>query len=280
MQLKNNKLENLEKRTTIRHWESSYDSILYSELKWGKKYFADSFKEITIGKKILELGSGSGALTIYLSEKCTKIIGIDSSENLIEFSKKNTPDELKNKISFFKEDILKVNLDEKFDIICGTAIIHEIDHKDYNELISFLKSHLNENGFCIFQENSYFNFLFRFFRKKVIGKGIFRKLGSESETPFDIIRYNILSENFKYTERVCDTFVLFDRFYFQFVNYWLKKYLPKVANMLGKLATKIDKGILILFKDSKFTRYWSYINTIYLSDYEPYQKKILNTKPN
>jgi len=254
-------------------WEKNSDIIAYNKIKWGKKSFADTLIPLLDGKKVLDIGCGTGTLTLYLASHCESIVGIDFSEKLIEQAKENISLNSSDNVEFIFGNILdeNLNLGVKFDLICGTAIIHEFPAKDYNAIINFIKNHLAEKGFCVFQENSFFNPLFRFVRTHLLGRFGLRKLGSEFETPFDEERLSILTNKFRYVSRVCDTFILFDRFYYQFVHYRLVKYFPKLATVFGRTATGTDQFILNWLGNSSFTRYWSYINSVYISDFSAYE---------
>lgn len=259
-------------------WEKKSEIIAYKKISWGKKSFADTLIPLLDGKQVLDIGCGTGTFTLYIASHCESIVGFDSSEKLLEQAKKNKSLNSSDNVKFILGSILdeNLNLGRKFDLICGTAIIHEFPASDYDAIIKFIKNHLARNGFCIFQENSFFNPLFRFVRNKMLGRFGLRKVGSEFETPFDAARLDLLQRKFKYVSRVCDTFVLFDRFYYQFVHYRLVKRFSTLTKILGKLATGTDQLVSKLLGNSSFTRYWSYINTVYISDSVSYEDSFAN----
>jgi len=100
------------------------------------------------GKKVLDVGCGSGLLTIQLVKKGAKIIGYDVSAGQIELAKK---DEEKNKlgIKYFVADptniegILKKNFKKTplFDKASSTLVLHYA--KDREHLTKFFRSTFN-----------------------------------------------------------------------------------------------------------------------------------------
>jgi ubiquinone/menaquinone biosynthesis C-methylase UbiE len=94
---------------------------------------------------ILDVGTAIGDYPKYLTEKCNKdfkVIGIDSSENMIEVAKKNAP-----KAEFKVMDIRNLDFKSKsFDaIICFVTLIH-IDDKTCLEVLDKFNLIIKDNG--------------------------------------------------------------------------------------------------------------------------------------
>ena len=72
-------------------------------------------------KSILDFGCGHGSLCIDIAKNnVSSILGIDLSEKLLNFANENllkNYKNLKNKVSFEKKDLLKNNINKKFDYI-------------------------------------------------------------------------------------------------------------------------------------------------------------------
>jgi len=122
-------------------------------------------------------------------------------------------------------DILNLDLGEKFDIICGVAILHEIPLEDTPKLLDFFDRHLNPDGFAFFQENSFFTPAFRLVRRYLVGRYGIPKYGSEQETPFDSSRWHLYQQHFKYSERSAEVFVLFERIH----AYLIRSRSPRIS---------------------------------------------------
>lgn len=121
-------------------------------------------------KKILDIGTGSGAISLALSKnlKDTKIIGVDISKNAIDLANENKIKLNINNVEFKESDIFS-NIEEKFDIIVSNPPyinkedFEKLDNKLYYEpqnalyggedglyfykkIIKNAKNFLNKNG--------------------------------------------------------------------------------------------------------------------------------------
>ncbi|MDO8622870.1 MAG: class I SAM-dependent methyltransferase [archaeon] len=103
------------------------------------------------GKKILDLGCGSGLYVKKLKQKGAKIKGIDISKELIAIAKKSFP-----KIEF-KVGTISKKLPYKtgeFDIVLGALVMHYLDN--WNFTLKEIKRVLKPKGIFIFStENPY-----------------------------------------------------------------------------------------------------------------------------
>lgn len=84
-------------------------------------------------KKILDIGTGSGAISLALSKnlKDSKIIGVDISKNVIDLANENKIKLNINNVEFKESDIFS-NIDEKFDIIVSNPPY--INKEDFEKL--------------------------------------------------------------------------------------------------------------------------------------------------
>lgn len=96
------------------------------------------------GKKVLDLGCGSGISTKRLSDFGAKVKGLDLSRNLIEIARKENP-----KINFYvgtgRKTPFKKN---EFDIISSGLMVHYI--KDLNKLFKEISRILKNKGLFVF----------------------------------------------------------------------------------------------------------------------------------
>lgn len=88
---------------------------------------------------ILDLGCGTGSLTYELSKKCKKVIGIDSSSDMLEKAKS-----LYSEIEFYKIDALDIAFEDSFDIVFSNAVFHWI--KNQKVLLTKIYTSLRSNG--------------------------------------------------------------------------------------------------------------------------------------
>ena len=77
------------------------------------------------GERILDLGCGTGQLTEQISRSGTKIMGIDSSQNMIEKARQNYPD-----LHFNVADARNFQVDRSFDAVFSNATLHWVPEAD------------------------------------------------------------------------------------------------------------------------------------------------------
>ncbi|MDE6005210.1 MAG: methyltransferase domain-containing protein [Oscillospiraceae bacterium] len=77
---------------------------------------------------ILDLGCGTGTLTVKLTDFGARIIGIDSSQNMIAKAKEQFKN-IKN-IEFQVCNALALPFEQEFDVVFSNAVFHWIDNHD------------------------------------------------------------------------------------------------------------------------------------------------------
>ncbi|MHA1987499.1 MAG: class I SAM-dependent methyltransferase [Promethearchaeota archaeon] len=102
------------------------------------------------GKKVLDVGCGTGSLSFYLAQEGAIVIGIDLSRDLIDYCKAQSKN-LGLPIDFREMNAQIPDFEEKsFDIILGSRIIHHLP--DINLFFNVCKRLLKKNGFIAFIE--------------------------------------------------------------------------------------------------------------------------------
>ena len=91
--------------------------------------------------KILDVGCGPGQASKRFAEKGHKVLGIDLSEGMINFARKEIP-----KAKFLVMDIENITLKEKFDAIWAAFILVHIPKSKHRKIIQKLKGLLKPNG--------------------------------------------------------------------------------------------------------------------------------------
>lgn len=120
-----------------------------------KKYDIDlKFYEKYVNKhtRVLEIGCGTGRVTIPLASKCESIVGLDLSESMLDILQeklKNTDLNYKNNIQLIKGDMTDFNLNQKFDLIIfpGLAILSLISEEQRIACLECVKKHMSDD--CI-----------------------------------------------------------------------------------------------------------------------------------
>ena len=76
-------------------------------------------------QRILDLGCGTGTLTVQLAKLADQVVGIDSSENMIEKAKGQFPE-----FTFMVGNALDLPFENKFDVVFSNAVFHWISDHD------------------------------------------------------------------------------------------------------------------------------------------------------
>lgn len=103
--------------------------------------YIDSFLEETDGKKILDIGCGTGTLSEYIANKGFNVDAIDFSEEMLKIARSK----IKN-VNFIQMDMRNVNIDEKYNGIMLAYSLFHISKKEVKEVIPKYYDLLKENG--------------------------------------------------------------------------------------------------------------------------------------
>lgn len=100
----------------------------------------------TYGKKILELGCGTGRLTIPLAQNGAIITGIDLNDDMLEICKQKTPNSVD--IKLVNGNITNYSIEESFDLVIApcNVINHLISLEQVDMMIKCSKKHLKSGG--------------------------------------------------------------------------------------------------------------------------------------
>ena len=234
------------------HWDAHpYGSI---ELEWPQALYLQILRPALAGKRVLELGCGTGTLSAELASTASHVTAVDFSEAMLRIARDrfgHVPN-----LEFVAADLRELALDGRFDVVCGVMVLHEVPQADYPALIESLKRHMAAESFGWFQENSFFNPGFRLFRRNLVGRHGIPKMGSYDETPFDAPRMKALCRAFRFCARSAESFALF-----RLINTYIIR-STAWERPLDKLDRRISTGPL----PQVVRRNLSYLQHIYFSD--------------
>ena len=91
---------------------------------------------------ILDLGCGTGTLTAQLAALCSKVVGVDSSQNMIDKAKKQFEN-----IEFSVCDALALPFEKEFDVVFSNAVFHWIN--DHDALLKNIHKALKPRGLLV-----------------------------------------------------------------------------------------------------------------------------------
>jgi 2-polyprenyl-3-methyl-5-hydroxy-6-metoxy-1,4-benzoquinol methylase len=111
----------------------------------------------TSGERIVEFGCGTGTVAVGLGLQGFEVVGVDYSPAMLKEAKRKAR-ENKVKVRFVRDDILKVDLRNKFDLLLclGNTVPHFTSKRQLTKLIRNCKRHLGpKGGSLIFQLLNY-----------------------------------------------------------------------------------------------------------------------------
>lgn len=122
-------------------WNSSlYDNKHDFVAEYGKGLL--EFLPKNDEQAILDLGCGTGTLTVQLTSFGNKVIGVDSSQNMIDKAQKQF-----NNIEFRVCDALALPFEKEFDVVFSNAVFHWIS--DHNTLLKNIHKALKPQGVLV-----------------------------------------------------------------------------------------------------------------------------------
>ncbi len=124
---------------------SEWNAVLYDSkhdfvAEYGKRLL--EFVPKNKHQSILDLGCGTGTLTSQLVNYADTIVGVDSSENMIEMAQKQYAD-----IKFIVCDALALPFEKQFDVVFSNAVFHWI--ADHNVLLKQIHKVLKPDGLLV-----------------------------------------------------------------------------------------------------------------------------------
>ena len=137
---------------------NSYDSIIEQENNWPILYHLSHLRGNIIewlptleGAKVLEVGSGCGAITGTLASKCKELTCIDLSKkrSLINAYRNKNFENITIKVGNFQD--IEPHLDEDYDVICLIGVFEYAaayinSDKPYEEFLNIIKRHVKKGG--------------------------------------------------------------------------------------------------------------------------------------
>lgn len=124
-----------------------WDSNNYTDnFQFVHKYGEELIDLLTVPEDsfVVDLGCGNGAITEKLSTVGFRVLGVDSSEEMIKKAKELHPNQ-----NFRLDDACEFKLEEKADAVFSNAVFHWIDNHD--RLIENISANLKSGGEFVFE---------------------------------------------------------------------------------------------------------------------------------
>ena len=103
----------------------------------------ENFIQLNKNMEILDFGVGTGLLGFAIAPKVKQVYGVDTSSKMLQIlEEKNTAD---LHIKYYKQDIIKEPLKQKFDGLISSMTLHHIE--DLDTFFNTIYKNIKENGF-------------------------------------------------------------------------------------------------------------------------------------
>jgi trans-aconitate 2-methyltransferase len=196
----------MEDANKIYEWNSSdYAEHSSAQYKWGKELL--DLLKLNGDESLLDIGCGDGKITELISKKLSlgKVLGIDSSKDMIRFAKQKFTNDRFPNLSFQTADACDFLFKNEFDVIYSNAALHWIE--DQLCILKNAYNSLKRNGRILFQMG---------------GKGNLNEM-------FEIIRTTLLNNKWK------KYFEGFEFPYFFFGDSEYSEFLSKANFVIDKI---------------------------------------------
>lgn len=170
-------------------WAGVYDQVYeYS--------FGEMYKDLTkatldfmktnspTGSKILDIGAGTGRMSIPLSKHGYQITAIDASKEMLNVLKAKDTD---NKIEMYHSKLQDLSLDKKYDaVLCVFSVFCYItDWLELNIALKKLSEIVKPDGYAFIDIPSYFAFSGRYFASETLERNVEVNAKKDDETLFE-----------------------------------------------------------------------------------------------
>lgn len=135
------------------------DAVLYDTYIFGQMAEQDIAFYVDEAKQsegpALELGCGTGRITIPVAESGVEIVGLDRSNAMLEIARKKISglsDNVRSRITLVEDDMLSFSLDRSFNLIIipFRAFLHLLTVDEQKTSLTGIRDHLSPNGRLIF----------------------------------------------------------------------------------------------------------------------------------
>lgn len=192
--------------------------------------------EIGPGMRVLDLGCGSGDLTLHLISTGADVTALDLSPGMVDIARRRVAlHGGGGQARFVAAAVEDTGFpDGEFDVVIGRFILHHLDVGPAGGEIARI---LRPGGRAVFAENSGRNPLLMFARRHVAGRFGIPRLGTDDEHPLSETDIAQLSPSFTTTELsypVFEVLRIFDRQVLRFRFRRITRVLRALDELLGR----------------------------------------------
>ena len=130
---------------SINRFEEEYEGQAPWDVGKPQKYFVDTFADSLPQSPVLDIGCGTGDLSIFVAQLGCQVLGVDFSPKAIDLAQQKMP-ELSN-LSFKVHDVFNLkDLGEQFATVLDCCFFHMLDDKSRKNYVSILHDILEPKG--------------------------------------------------------------------------------------------------------------------------------------
>jgi len=172
------------------------------DLEFYLKKLSDLKRKNEPSKRILEVGCGTGRVSIFLAKHGFTVTGIDISKEMLNIARKKICDDYKGWVNFYQQDMRQVKLPKEklFDLIIlpFSCFAHIFSSNDQEMVLRKIHAHLAPNGNLIISLHNWVKYhskLYRpIFSQTEAFEGIFYDKGYTKIVKFSVKQYNSLAK--------------------------------------------------------------------------------------
>jgi SAM-dependent methyltransferase len=99
---------------------------------WAREWMTYWLSKSPSAGDVLDLGSGSGVLTCFyaIQRPTARVLGVELSERGVETGREVAERLGVSNVAFLQGDVTELDLDERFEVVVGTALRHELGWAD------------------------------------------------------------------------------------------------------------------------------------------------------
>lgn len=161
------------------------------------------------GLEVLEVGCGTGELSVFLAKQGARVTATDYSAQALKRTRKCAEEnQVTAAITLRQIEAQDLRtLGQTYDLIVGRFILHHIE--PFDAFVDVLYDLLKPGGKAVFTENSARNPLLKFARDTLVGRFGIPKHGDSDEHPLEPHELEMIGRRFEHAEQLYPELICF-----------------------------------------------------------------------
>jgi trans-aconitate 2-methyltransferase len=136
--------------TTAHQWDpADYARHSQGQERWAKELL--TLLSVEPQEQVLDIGCGDGRITAEIAARARagRVVGIDSSAEMIHYAREHFPQSEFPNLSFLQADAAALPFAAKFDAVFSNAVLHWL--RDHKPVLAGIARSLRTGGRCVLQ---------------------------------------------------------------------------------------------------------------------------------